>query len=331
MSRTKLALIAALFVLAGLPARSFAVTNAVVGKCKSGTQFTTIQAAVDAASVGSVVQVCPGSYPEQVVIQQALTLKAISVGNSSTVTITQPSGGVQPNATSGIWGSLAAQLLIQGANVTVSGISIDGASSTCSTSNTWVGVLYQAAGGLLTNSTVANAPQCFRAISAFADATTNLTFSNNAFASCGSDCIEVDYATNTTITGNTMVSVEYFANGIELQYLDGPATVSNNFLSSLGEALIFQDSTGGIITGNTFVACAVGILLNRATQTLVQSNRITETPEGLRIIDSTGVAGGNTMTKNTVLGAQDGLELIVSNGDVTSPNTILGSVVVRYY
>jgi len=330
MSRTKLVLIAALFVLAGLPARSFAVTNAVVGRCKSGTQFTTIQAAVNAASVGSVVQVCPGSYPEQVVIQQALTLKAISAGNSSVVTITQPSGGVQANATSGIWGSLAAQLLIQGANVTVNGISIDGTSSTCSSPNAWVGVLYQAAGGLLTNSTVANAPQCFKGISAFADATTNLTFSNNAITGCSSECIEVDYATKTTITSNTIVSTGSLANGIELLNLDGPATVSNNSLSGLGEALIFKNGTGGIITGNTVVACALGISLTQVTQTRVQSNRIAEPLEGLRIIDAPGVAGGNTVTKNTVLGAQLGLGIAKSTGDVTSPNTIVGSTVVLY-
>lgn len=107
MSQAKFAVIVAVLALLALPGRSWAVTNAVVGKCKAGTQFNTIQAAVNATTAGSAVQVCPGIYPEQVVIQQALTLKAVSSGNSSAVTITQPSGGVQPNAISGIWGSLA--------------------------------------------------------------------------------------------------------------------------------------------------------------------------------------------------------------------------------
>lgn len=109
---------------------------------------------------------------------------------------------------------------------------MDGTSSTCSSPNVWVGILYQGAGGRLTNSTVANAPQCFRGISAFADATTNLTFSNNANTGCSSECMEVDYATNTTITGNTIASSGGFPNGIQLQNLDGPSTVSNNWRGS---------------------------------------------------------------------------------------------------
>lgn len=331
MSRVQLALFPAFIALAFVSTNSYAVTNAVVGKCKAGTQFTTIQAAVNAATAGSTVQVCPGTYPEQVVIQQALTLKAVSSANSNAVTITQPSGGLQPNATSGIWGSLAAQLLIQGANVTVNGISVDGTSPTCTTPNVWVGVLFQAASGSLTNSTVLNAPQCFEGISAFADATTNVTFSNDSFIGCSTECVEVDYATNTKITGNTIANSAGFPNGIELQNLDGPATISNNFLSGVGEALIFENSTDGIITGNTFVSCYLGIMLDQATKTVVQSNRITGTLEGLRIIDAPGVTGGNTMTKNTVLGAYYGLELLDSTGDITSPNTILGSTVILYY
>lgn len=64
MSHAKLAIVVAILTLAALPGRSYAVTNAVVGKCKAETQFTTIQAAVNAATMGSTVQVCGGLYPE---------------------------------------------------------------------------------------------------------------------------------------------------------------------------------------------------------------------------------------------------------------------------
>ncbi len=68
MSRILLAAFTAVITLAVLPGRTLAVTNAVVGTCKAGTQFTTIQAAVRAATAGSTVQVCPGVYPEHVAI-----------------------------------------------------------------------------------------------------------------------------------------------------------------------------------------------------------------------------------------------------------------------
>ena len=45
-----------------------------------GAGFQTIQGAVDAATAGDVIQVCPGTYDEQVVIAKPLTLVGIAVG-----------------------------------------------------------------------------------------------------------------------------------------------------------------------------------------------------------------------------------------------------------
>jgi pectin methylesterase-like acyl-CoA thioesterase len=42
-----------------------------VGSCKKGlTSYTTIQKAVNAAPAGSIIDVCPGNYPEQVSVQR---------------------------------------------------------------------------------------------------------------------------------------------------------------------------------------------------------------------------------------------------------------------
>jgi hypothetical protein len=46
--------------------------------------FTTISAAVIGVPAGSKIQVCPGTYPEQVTISQPLTLEGISSGNATT-------------------------------------------------------------------------------------------------------------------------------------------------------------------------------------------------------------------------------------------------------
>src|SRR5580704_7082327 len=82
---------AALFLAAPLAlASTFAV-----GTCKpSLPSYTSISAAVSAVPAGSTVQVCPGTYAEQVFISQALTLEGITSGNSSDVVITVPGSGL---------------------------------------------------------------------------------------------------------------------------------------------------------------------------------------------------------------------------------------------
>ena len=43
-----------------------------------GTDYTSIQAAVTASPAGSKIQVCPGTYNEQVVINKPLTIDGVS-------------------------------------------------------------------------------------------------------------------------------------------------------------------------------------------------------------------------------------------------------------
>ena len=112
----------------------------VVGaaSCQPALQhFATIQAAVNASAVGGTVLVCPGSYPEQVVINQPLSMKGIIDGNAGAAVITVPAAGLVPNVTTPAYGNEAAQLLIQNiaaGQVQLSGIAIDGTGSTCPTS-----------------------------------------------------------------------------------------------------------------------------------------------------------------------------------------------------
>src|SRR6266436_7094843 len=66
-----------------------------VGTCKPTLpSFANISTAVSGVPPSSTVLVCPGTYPEQVTIAQALTLKGITSGNAGQAVITVPGSGL---------------------------------------------------------------------------------------------------------------------------------------------------------------------------------------------------------------------------------------------
>src|SRR6516164_5191828 len=97
---SKMTLRVAIFavVTAGLHGPSmFATTSVAVGPstCQpSLVHFSTIQAAVSAVPLNTTILVCPGTYPEQVVISQPMTLKGVVQGTSGAAVITVPAGGL---------------------------------------------------------------------------------------------------------------------------------------------------------------------------------------------------------------------------------------------
>jgi parallel beta-helix repeat protein len=310
-----------------LPAQTWAVSNAVAGKCRAGSQYTTIQAAINAADAGSTVQICPGTYPEILTISKNLTLKGVASGKNNDVVITVPPTGVPQNQSSGIFGKLAAQVYILKANVNLSNVTIDGGGgTTCSVDVHQVGVLFQAAGGSMMNSSVVDAPQCGEPISAFLDLTSNFNFTNNYLSACYGVCLEVDYGSNTTATNNLMNSVAPSFAGIEVQQLGGPATISENVL---GGGYYFsiesQSSSSVTITGNTMTAApgGFGVGVFAGTQVLVSGNKVSGGYAGVYLDDS-GVPGGNTVAKNTVINATCGFNPATTNtGDTISGNMYL--------
>jgi hypothetical protein len=126
------------------------------GRCP-GTDFTSIQAAVNAAPAGSVIQVCPGTYNQQVVINKPLTVRGVSFENENAAII-RPSPAVA-NTTSLFDGSpIAAIILVRRAgNVTLENLTVDGSANGISGCGTGlVGVFYRNASGVANAVTAKN-------------------------------------------------------------------------------------------------------------------------------------------------------------------------------
>lgn len=156
----RIMLVVAVLLTLGIVSQASAQT--VVGTCVPALEsYTTIQQAVNVSASGTVIEICPGNYPEQVTITQSMTL--IGVANPSTgqdaAVIVSPAGGVHRTAYDFDNNSfpIAAQVLVQGTfgiptQVTLQNLTVDGAGNGLNGCGTdIVGILFQNASGTLQN------------------------------------------------------------------------------------------------------------------------------------------------------------------------------------
>jgi len=132
------------------PAPNLVVSNNP-GLCP-GAQFTTIQAAITAATPGTNIRVCAGTYPEQLTIAKSLTLR----GDNGVVI--QPSN-VAANSTGTTSGQpIAAIILVQDAtDVDLRNITVDGSNggiNECAPD--FIGIFYRNASGEISRVAVRN-------------------------------------------------------------------------------------------------------------------------------------------------------------------------------
>ena len=117
-------------------AASASAVTLVVGpeSCAPGyPHFDTIQGAVNAAVPGdTTIQVCPGTYAEQVVINQPMIILGYDDGSGLPAVITAPASGMAPNVVMPVAGSVAAQLVLRDTwGVVVQGLTLNGNGAAC--------------------------------------------------------------------------------------------------------------------------------------------------------------------------------------------------------
>lgn len=312
-------------------------STVVVGTCKNGVQFTTIQDAVNHAPVGGTVDVCPGTYPEQVTISQGVKLVGIPATQagvtSDAAVIVPPAGGVTAN-TSDIYGfPTAAQIFVNGATgVTISNITVDGSGNGlagCATD--LVGIYYKNSSGTITEDTARNQildpadEGCQDGLAINVESNTGspqVTISDNSVRNYDKNGITADGPAagspgpSVIVKGNTIVGIgatpAIAQNGIQIGY-GATATIEGNYVAD------------DIYTGPTYGSS--GILIYDSANVSAKTNTVESTQYAIvTVSDTPGAADGAIVMSNHIGGTQnfDAIDLCSSNNQAKA-NVVYGS------
>lgn len=302
-----------------------------VGSCLTGPpQYATIQSAVNANPPGTTIRICPGSYPEQVMITKTLVLSGVENDSGVTPVVVPPATGIVQNATGLADGSaVGAQILVQNASgVNIMGLTVDGAGNQLTCTMDLIGIYYQNASGNVSlnvarNQNLGTGSQCQSGEGIYAQSgydysgTANVVVANNNVYGYQKNGVSGDGDTLTmTIEGNDVVGAgpdPYVAqNGIQITN-GTKGTIQNNTLSN------------DVYTGATY--SATGILIYAASGLNLKGNTIADT-QGVVIYSggSAGSADQTTIVNNHVYQTDtyDGIDAC-SNGNTIVSNVVFGS------
>jgi len=307
-----------------------------VGSCMGASPYTTIQDAVNAASSGSTVMICPDTYAEQVVINKNLTIHGIASGSADAAIIVSPTLPWQttPSLSSGF--PIAAQVLVQGTTkVNLSNITVDGSNNlpenSCAGPNL-VGIYYQNASGSVTDTAVVNQTMyptngCQEGLAILVQSgnggTSNVTIANNHVQNYQKNGITGDGAgTTVTIRNNTVVgqgSTQGAAeNSIQIGFGATGSITGNIAMDDIWEPDTSADSGDA----------ASGILVYASSGVKVENNVVGNTQFGIAFDSdpSSGSADGGVITSNKIAATHifDGIDLC-NNSNTVQNNTVNGS------
>jgi parallel beta-helix repeat protein len=349
----------AFVVAAGLLGQSLlAITTVVVGPstCKpTYTHFSTIQSAVTTSPWGTTIMVCPGSYPEQVVISQPLTLEGITDGTGNAAVISVPGAGLVQNGTSVSFGPVTVQLLVENTvGVIIKNLIVDGSGANCpagSNRNVGIGVFNVGSSNdgtsaaVISDVVVRNELNCsgdgFLVDTSYATITgseihdinqtaidafnAKYSLTNNSIQRAGAYGIVLyNNASGSVVSGN---NVSNGSTGILDEYSGNAATITKNIVlnnSYVGVWLYdvyHQSVTQNVISNSTWP-----LVVGYGYEDTLQSNKISgANADGILDYNS---FGGNIITLNTVNEAFYGIYADgTTSGDTLVPNTFYDTVI----
>jgi hypothetical protein len=296
-----------------------------VGTCKpSLPSFTTISAAVISVPPNSTVDVCPGTYPEQVTIAQPLTLKGITSGNAGQAVITVPGSGLAV-VTTGFGYSIAAMVDVTAGPVNISDITVDGTGNTVPGGTWFAGILYNdGSSGTVNEITARNLCCTGGGTGVWAENSTgtneSVTIENSSFHdNDDSSVITLGSTLLATAKGNTMqgafFQVQWFSagsltanvinGGYEGIFVETPVTVSGNTLANQTYGIL---GFGGVTaTSNKISNASIAGIFDQGGGNTYKVNAITKVNVGIEFN-----CQSPTVTGNTINDATTGLDSVPS-------------------
>jgi len=283
--------------------------------------FSTIQAAVNAASPGSNIHVCPGIYNEQVSIPKQLRLE----GENGTIIKPAPMAANTTNLFSG--NPIAAAVLVTAptGNVVITSLTVDtGGNGIAGCSPELIGIYYRNASGTVQDAAVREVevgdPSCNSGVGIFAQS-----------GGTGSATVTVrgtsvhDYQRSGLIGNEAKTSLTALDNVLKGA---GPATGVSQHGIQIGfgaTGILSRNASFAHISETcTAIPCntATGILILEANGVRAQNNTSTGNQTGLFILDG----NNNRLTNNKVFGSDlfDGI-ILVGNANEAVSNDITGT------
>jgi len=312
-----------------------------------GAQFAKIQDAVNAASPGDTIQICPGVYAEQVSISKALKV------NANNGAILRPSGAAANSTGLASGQPIAAMLLIENTeDVTIANLTVDGADADINAcAPDLIGVFFRNASGQLSHVAVRNSKlgSSFNACQSGSAILVQTGGGQKSLVGIADSSIH-DYqkngitanevGTDVTIEGNTLTGLGSTngaaQNGIQIgfgaagtirhnsvaNHIWAPCVSADQCTATANAVLVFQ-SDGASVHDNVIGVAQTGVAIvgNNAS---VFDNQIfaSQVFDGVELIGD-----GNTAERNRITHSDQAGVLVAGNGNVVRQNVINESAI----
>ncbi|MGC2357058.1 MAG: hypothetical protein WA491_13425 [Candidatus Acidiferrum sp.] len=309
-----LSLLTAVMIAASTPA--YAKQYEVGGCNPTLPQYPTIQLAVLSVPPGSTILVCPGTYFEQVMISQPLTLKGADVNNQDRPIIAAPPNGLAINVTSITGAQVAAQVLVENVtppgNVVLTGITVDGSIAEvqgCSATAFLAGIFYASGtSGTINDMTTRDQklPSCGYGIWVENGAGPNqsITVENNSVHDASwvgilAQSNQTPPTLTATIKGNFVNGLVYNQTS-DIQVFGITGTVTGNVVTGglVGITNAGTDASPVTISGNDVADISIGVGMSFGDGSTVTSNKVSNVYTAF-LFGGSGVSPGPTVTGNT--------------------------------
>jgi parallel beta-helix repeat protein len=259
--------------------------------CSSGCDYTSIQAAINAAHTGDTIEVHSGTYYENVNVAKPLILRG------------KDTGGGKPAVDARGGGSAI--------TLNANGITVDGFTAINASSYSQAGILVRSNDSIVINNTASNNGYGIYLLSSSYNTITGNTASNNYYG------IYLLSSSYNNLTSNIANSNNFYY-GIFLASSSN-ITLTDNIASNNYFGILLDSSNNNFLTSNTASNNSYGISLgSSSTNTLAGNTANSNNYHGILLSES---SNNNTLTDNTVSNNSNvGIYLDYSSNNILTGN-----------